>query len=112
MHDDSHAGAGAPGGSTSRVGPQLRRTTPSIESMDRAAREAREKGHVLAGFARRSDARGYRFVTRCRSCALVVTVERNGAGWWYASPLPGCPGVMEPRSGRPEAGRAPERPPR
>lgn len=109
MHDDSHAAAGAPAESTPRVAPQLRRTTPSIESMDRAAREAHEMGHVLAGFARRSDARGYRFVARCRACVLVLTVERNGAGWSYASPLPACPGAVDPRC-RSAAERPPGRP--
>jgi len=69
----------------------------AIDAIGVATAAARDMGHRLGGFSRRSTRNGYRFVARCRSCGHELSVRADGANG-HALPLPACPHAGAHRS--------------
>lgn len=68
----------------------MERAVTPIPVIEDAGREARRRGHNLAGFRRVSHVGAYHFAARCRGCGLEVAVLDGAGGWWHRS-IPPCP---------------------
>lgn len=67
----------------------MEKAAKPIPVIEDAGREARQRGHNLAGFRRVSHVGAYHFAARCRGCGLEVAVRDGTGGWWHR-PIPPC----------------------